>query len=289
MAYARPQTLHEALALAASGRWTPLAGGTDVFPARAGKPLPDDMLDLTAIEALRHVEETPEGWALGAGVTWAAIEREELPPAFSALQAAAKEVGAVQIQNRATLGGNLCNASPAADGVPALLVLDAEVELRSHGAARRLRLEDFILGNRRTSRRPDELLARILIPKHATAGASAFQKLGSRRHLVISVAMCAARLSVDEAGRVGPAAVAVGACSPVARRLPALERDLLGRPAQPEALAAAVDAARHFEPLSPISDVRGSADYRRAAAAEIVRRALAQAAGRLGTPHSAAA
>ncbi|HEV7253961.1 MAG TPA: FAD binding domain-containing protein [Mesorhizobium sp.] len=289
MAYVRPQTLDEALGLMASGRWTQLAGGTDVFPARAGKPLPDDVLDLGALGELERIEEPPEYWAIGAGVTWAAIQRAKLPPAFFALQAAAREVGAVQVQNRATLGGNLCNASPAADGVPALLVLDAEVELRSRSVARRLRLEEFILGNRRTARRPDELLTRILVPKASASGGTAFQKLGARRYLVISIAMCAARLALDEGGRVSHAAVAVGACSPVAQRLPALERDLLGRPAHREALAALPDPARHFAELSPIGDVRAAASYRRVAAAEIVRRALAEAAGRLDAPCSAAA
>lgn len=289
MAYARPQSLDEALAFLASGLWTVLAGGTDVFPARAGKPLPDDVLDLSAIEELQGVEETAEHWSIGAGVTWAQIQREKLPLAFAALQAAAAAVGAVQVQNRATLGGNLCNASPAADGVPALLVLDAEVELRSQDGLRRLRFQDFLLGNRRTARKPDELLTRILVPKASVQGRSAFQKLGARRYLVISVAMCAARIDMDEGGRVSAAAVAVGACSPVAQRLFALERELLDRPADPRTLAAIVDPSRHFEALSPITDVRGAASYRRAAAAEIVRRALGQAAGRLDAPRSAAA
>ena len=155
----------------------------------------------------------------------------------------------MQIQNAGTLAGNLCNASPAADGVPALLVLDAEVELASAAGTRRLALADFILGNRKTARRPGELVTAVRIPKASAAGRSHFVKLGARRYLVISIVMAAARLAVDEAGLVSEAAIAVGACSAVAQRLPALEAALLGEPAD-ATLAERVEAG-HLAGLAP--------------------------------------
>ena len=138
----------------------------------------------------------------------------------------------MQIQNAGTIGGNLCNASPAADGVPPLLALDAEVELASAAGTRRLPLAAFLHGPRRTARRPDELLTAVLIPAAATEGRSAFLKLGARRYLVISIAMVAARLATAD-GRVTAAALAVGACGPVATRLPAVEAALVGHPPDP--------------------------------------------------------
>lgn len=272
--YARPGTVEEALDLLREGCWTPLAGGTDFYPALGQKPVAGDVLDLSGLAALSGIAETDRHWVIGAGTTWTAIRRAALPPAFAALQEAAAAVGSVQIQNRATLGGNLCNASPAADGMPALLILDAQAELRSARGTRCLPLQDFVLGNRKTAREPDELLAAVRLPKASATGRSAFHKLGARRYLVISIAMAAVRLSVG-AGRVAGAAIAVGACSAAARRLGSLERALLGQPAD-EALAAVVSPA-HLAALTPIDDIRASAAYRREAAAEIVRRALLQA------------
>jgi CO/xanthine dehydrogenase FAD-binding subunit len=186
-------------------------------------------------------------------------------------------VGSIQIQNVGTIAGNLCNASPAADGVPALMALDAEVELRSVGGTRCLPLEKFILGNRKTAIRPGEMATAIRIPKGSARGTSAFVKLGARRYLVISIAMAAARLAVGTNGRIVEAAVAVGSCSAVAQRLPALEAALVGRPAD-GSLGGAV-TAEHLAALTPIDDVRGSPAYRIEAAREIVVRALLQAAG----------
>ena len=149
--------------------------------------------------------------------------------------------------------------------------------LASAAGTRWLALSDFILGNRKTARRPDELVTAIRIPKASAAGRSHFAKLGARRYLVISIAMTAVRLAVDEAGLVSDAAIAVGACSAVAQRLGALEATLLGEPA--DATLAERVGAGHFAGLSPIDDVRGTADYRRAAAREIVMRAIADIVG----------
>ena len=199
-----------------------------------------------------------------------------MPPACDGLRAAAREVGSLQIQTRGTVGGNLCNASPAADGVPPLLTLEAEVELASVRGTRRLPLADFLPAPRRTAKTPDELLTAVLIPAAALAGRGAFEKLGARRHLVISIVMTAARLTVED-GRIAAAAVAVGACSPVARRLPEVEAALLSR--SPDTAAEAVDPDTVAAALAPIDDVRADAPCRLRAAAELVRRAVARAAG----------
>ncbi|WP_378945827.1 FAD binding domain-containing protein [Mesorhizobium sp. ANAO-SY3R2] len=274
--YAKPETLDEALALLGDGAWRIVAGATDFYPALGNRPLRDDVLDINAIGELRGITQTETHFVLGARTTWTDVVRAELPSAFDVVKQAAREVGSVQIQNVATVAGNLCNASPAADGVPALLVLDAEVELRSQNGTRFLKLGEFIVGNRRTTRRPDELMTAVRIPKTLSAGRSAFVKLGARRYLVISIAMAAARLVLSLDGRIAEAAIAVGACSPVARRLGGLEAALAGQ--RPDDIGQIVrDTA--FEELSPIDDIRGSAAYRHEAAREIVARAMLQAAG----------
>ncbi|RWA72829.1 xanthine dehydrogenase family protein subunit M [Mesorhizobium sp.] len=274
--YAKPTTVDEALALLGGDRWRILAGGTDFYPAQGAKPFRDNILDINGLAELRGIAEMDDHWRLGARTTWTDIVRHPLPAAFDALKAAAREVGSVQIQNVASVAGNLCNASPAADGVPALLVLDAEVELRSTKAARQLPLGEFILGNRSTALQPGEMVTAIRVPKRSAVGASAFVKLGARRYLVISIAMAAVRLVVED-GAVADAAIAVGACSAVARRLAGVEAALRGRPID-EALVGAMLSAPINE-LSPIGDVRGSAEYRQDAAREIVARALRVAIG----------
>ncbi|OBQ67346.1 FAD binding domain-containing protein [Mesorhizobium erdmanii] len=274
--YAKPTTIDEALALLGEGAWRILAGGTDFYPAQGSRPFRDNVLDINGLAALRGIAETDVHFVIGARTTWTDIIRHALPPAFDALKQAAREVGSPQIQNVASVAGNLCNASPAADGVPGLIVLDAEVELRSATATRHLPLPDFILGNRRTALQPGEMVTAIRVPRTATAGTSAFVKLGARRYLVISIAMVAARLVVDN-GTVAEAAIAVGSCSAVARRLAGVEKALRGLPADGR-LAAAIRSAPMTE-LSPIADVRGSAEYRLDAVREIVVRAALAAAG----------
>ena len=282
--YAKPTTLDEALALLGEDRWRILAGGTDFYPAQGARPFRDNILDVNGLAALRGVAETDRHWRIGARTTWTDIVRHPLPAAFDVLKAAAREVGSVQIQNVASVAGNLCNASPAADGVPALLVLDADVEIRSAQSTRHLPLDDFIHGNRRTALQPGEMVTAIHVPKRSAVGASAFVKLGARRYLVISIVMAAARLVVDD-GVVADAAIAVGACSAVARRLTGVEAALRGEPVT-AALADAVLSAP-IDELSPIGDVRGSAGYRRDAAREFVARAVV-AAGGLGVSKVAA-
>jgi len=275
--YLRPDSQTEALAALAQGRLTVLAGGTDYYPSRVGKPLSDDILDISAIASLRGIREENNRWRIGATSTWSDLVAARLPPQFDGLRLAAREIGGVQIQNAGTVAGNLCNASPAADGVPPLLALDARVELADITGTTDMALADFILGNRKTRLRPDQLLTAILIPKPARPARSHFVKLGARRYLVVSIVMVAATLEL-EAGRVAAARVAVGAASAVAQRLPLLEAALIGQPCD-ESLGDHVQAG-HLSPLAPIDDVRASREYRLDAGLGLVRRVLGELGAR---------
>lgn len=269
----QPADLGEALAILGRGGCVPLSGGTDVFPALVDRP-PVPLLDLGRIAALRGITQDDSHISFGAATTWTDIVRADLPPAFAALKQAARNVGSIQIQNRATIGGNLCNASPAADGVPPLLALDAEVVLASVRGSRTLPLDAFLRGNRSTARAPDELLVAVRIPRGLDHARSAFTKLGARKYLVISIVMVAAVVDVRD-NVVRAARVAVGAASVVARRLHALESRLVGCAATAdfEGMVSAEDLAD----LSPIDDVRATAAYRKDAARTLVARTLRQA------------
>jgi CO/xanthine dehydrogenase FAD-binding subunit len=278
-AFLRPSRLDEALGALASGGpggapWVVVAGATDHYPARVGRQPREDVLDVTAIAGLRDIADIHGGWWIGALTTWTDLAEAALPPLFDGLREAALAIGGLQIQARATVVGNVCNASPAADGIPTLLALDAEVELASARGSRRLPLASFVTGNRRTVRAADELATGVFIPA-ALPGAtvrSTFEKLGSRAYLVISIAMVAAVAEIAADGTIARARVAVGACSEVAQRLPKLEAELAGRPAT--AATAWIARPEHLAELSPIDDVRGTAEYRRDAALTVVGRAL---------------
>ncbi len=267
--YHRPGALDEATALLAAAPRVVLAGGTDLYPATKAQSLGGSVLDLNGIPALKRIEITDAGWRFGALVTWTDILRADLPSAFDGLKLAAREVGSVQIQNAGTLAGNLCNASPAADGVPPLLTLDAQVEIASAQGIRAIALSAFLLGPRKTALAPDEIVSAILIPATAGQGVSDFLKLGARKYLVISIAMVATRLVIDN-GCITAAAIAVGSCSATAQRLPGLEAALIGQ--RPATLA--IDAILIAPALNPIDDVRGSAAYRLDAAVELVKRSI---------------
>jgi CO/xanthine dehydrogenase FAD-binding subunit len=270
--YLRPTDLTEALAALAAGPRIILAGGTDYYPARVGQPLDDHVLDVTALPELRTITDEGSHWRIPALCTWTELLETTLPPLFDGLKLAAREVGGVQIQNTGTICGNLCNASPAADGTPNLLALDAEVELASVRQTRRLPVAAFVTGNRATARRADEMVTALLVPKPAHDPRSTFLKLGARKYLVISIAMVAAVVEMVDDGTITSARLAVGSCSAVAQRLPLLESVLVGKRLSAE--VAALAEPEHLASLAPIDDVRGTADYRREAALTLVRRAL---------------
>ena len=271
--YARPSQLGDALAMLGAGDYSVLAGGTDFYPARVGQPVDVNVLDITRLAELRGIDLKAGALRIGAAATWSDLLATDLPPLFDGLKAAAREVGGRQIQNAGTLVGNLCNASPAADGVPPLLALDAEIELASTGGTRRVRLRDFVLGNRKTACGPHELVVAVHVPAWAANARSSFLKLGHRKYLVISIVMVAASIAVDQAGNIARCGLAIGACSATAKRLSTLEASLVGMRAVD---AAASVTPEHLADLTPIDDVRGTGTYRRDAALTLLRRAIAQ-------------
>ncbi|WP_461307951.1 FAD binding domain-containing protein, partial [Albidovulum sp.] len=194
MSHHLPTDLGEALALLDRRAGPVVSGGTDFYPALGPGKAPDEIIDISRVEGLSGIVMGADEIRFGATTTWSEIAAAaHLPPAFDALRQAAREVGSIQIQNAGTIAGNLCNASPAADGVPPLMVLGAEVELESAARGRRrLPLAAFVTGVRQVARQPDELVTAVIVPRPDPAARSAFVKLGSRRYLVISIAMAAA-------------------------------------------------------------------------------------------------
>ena len=189
-AYFRPRTLAAALDIRADGPVTILAGGTDVYPAKAarvgwGDMHHADVLDISAIEDLRGIDAMAAHIRFGALTTWTDLIRAKLPAAFDGFKAAAREVGGKQIQNRGTLVGNICTASPAGDGIPCLLALDAEVELASKTERRVLPIAAFIDDYRHTLCRSDEIVTGIRVPNPAPTERGRLLKNSPRRYLVI--------------------------------------------------------------------------------------------------------
>ena len=272
--YHAPTDLSDALRIVAGKVDTVVAGGTDVFPSARQGRLPQSILDVTTVAGLNEITHGSEGTRIGAAATWSQIINTDLPPAFDALKEAAREVGSVQIQYAGTIAGNLCNASPAADGVPPLMALDASVELESQARGKRvLPLNEFLLGVRHTALADDELVTAVLIPPMSDKFGSAFEKLGSRRYLVISITMTAAVIALDARGTIAQARVSIGACSPVAQRMTMLEDLLIGQfpndvVVRPEMLPS----------LLPIDDVRGTREFRLDVVAEQCARAIRRAA-----------
>ena len=270
--YLAPADLDGALAAFAEKDWTVLAGGTDFYPARVGLPLTEPVMDVSGLDELRGISVTDDSYRIGALTRWADIRRGDLPRAFDGLRLAASEVGGIQVQNAGTIAGNLCNASPAADGIPPLLTLDASVELASRAGRRVIPLSDFLTGYRQTDRRPDELVTAVLIPRRVEDAFSDFRKLGSRSYLVISIVMVATVIATAGDGTITEARIAVGSCSPVAQRLPELESALQGqrRSDRLEDLL----TMDHLKGLAPIDDVRATAAYRYEATLALIRRSL---------------
>lgn len=273
--YLRPAALPEALAALGETNRAIIAGGTDFYPARLGRPLTESVLDISGLTDLRGIRREADRWRIGALTTWTdLIEAVDLPRRFDGLKQAAREVGGVQIQNVATVCGNLCNASPAADGIPNLMALDTAVELRSQAGTRLVPVADFVTGNRRTVRKPDEMVTGLLVPENDRDAESHFLKLGARRYLVISIAMIGAVIEWTTDRRIAAVRLAIGACGPVAQRLPLLEQALRGREADTD--LPAVLRPEHIAGLTPIDDVRGTADYRRDAVMTLLRRLLTE-------------
>jgi aerobic carbon-monoxide dehydrogenase medium subunit len=274
--YHEPESLADAVALAtrfaAAGSF--LAGGTDlIVHIERGRAAPRHVIGLGRVPGLADIEAN--GHVLvGARVTHRSIERSPVfAGALRCLVEGAEVIGGHQVRNVGTVGGNLANASPAADLAPCLLAVDGAVTLVGAGGERTLPLDRFLLGPNQTARRPDELLTRVGVPSMPPSSATAFLKAGRRRAMEISVVCVAARLTLDAAReRCLEARVALGAVAPTAIRVHAAERALEGHPIGPDAFRRSAEAAQ--EACTPIDDVRASAAFRRHLVGVLVRRAL---------------
>jgi CO/xanthine dehydrogenase FAD-binding subunit len=281
-----PPSLSEAVAFAHklghNARY--IAGGTDlVVQINRKRQSPGHLIDITQLAELIGIENGPQECRVGSVTTLKSIERHSVfqQTAFIALAEAARVVGGHQIRNVATIGGNIVNASPAADVVVALLALDAEIELVGPREARRLRLDTFFLAPGKTARRGDELLTQIRIPRSDTLIASAFLKAGRRKAMEISVVCIAARLWLDAEARCRSVRLALGAVGPTCMRAYASEALLEGQsPAPALFLEAGRLAAQQCRPLD---DVRASARYRRLLVEALVPRALERCCERVQT------
>jgi CO/xanthine dehydrogenase FAD-binding subunit len=277
--YVAATTVQEALAAMAGGA-RPVAGGTDlVVGARQGKkPLPETVVAIHRIPQLTAVDQADGGLVLGALVLHATIVTDpRILAGYTGLADASAIVGSHATRANGTIGGNVMNASPAMDTGAPLLCHGATVVLQGPGGTRRLDLADLWTGPGSTSAAADELLVAVQLPAVAAGTGSSYVRLQYRRQMEIAIVGAAAVLTVTD-GTVTDARVAITALDPVIHRVPAAEAALVGTDGGAQAVTAA--AAATAEASRPISDVRGSADYRRAMAAVMARRAIAVALAR---------
>jgi CO/xanthine dehydrogenase FAD-binding subunit len=268
----RAANLQHALGVLAGEREAPrlLAGGTDLMVEIAsGRSRPALVLDLWGVGELRGIRAEGDGLRLGALTSCAALRRSPLVLEHAPLLArAAREVGAAQIQERATLGGNLGTASPAADLNPVLFALGARVRLVSARGARELPVEEFVSGYRATARAPDELIESVFVPRRDPRARQAFRKVGTRRAQSIAKLVIALELLVDGA-RIARVRAAAGSVAERTLRLATLERALTGAAPDPAGLRAAARACARAD-ARPQDDVRSTADYRREVLARVL-------------------
>jgi xanthine dehydrogenase small subunit len=277
---ATPRSLTDAYAVLAEARHRPIAGGTDVMVQLTGElgPVPDRMIDLWRLDELRGIALEGDGLVLGALTTFTDIRRSPLClEVIPALVDAAATIGAAQIQNRATIGGNAMNASPAGDSLPVLLAADAEFVAGSARGERRIPASGFWVAYRATAVEPDELLLRVRIPlvEHREVR---FRKVGTRRAQAISkVVMALARREPEPGGPWSDVRLALGSVADRPIRAAATEAVLEG--AEPDQATADRAADTLAGELHPIDDVRSTADYRRMVAARVLHRLVREAGG----------
>jgi carbon-monoxide dehydrogenase medium subunit len=250
-----------------------IAGGTDLMPRmRAGIARPERLIDLRAL-GLTYVQSEEGIIKIGACTTHAEIiDSEVIAEHLPALAAACREIAGPPIRNRGTIGGNLANASPAADSAPPLLAYDAEVVLASEKSRRSLPIADFFAGPGQTVLQPGELLVEIHVPEPPSRTAAAFVKVGKRKAMAIAVVSVAARLTLDAEGKIKSSRIALGSVASTPIRVLSAEQTLRGKILDDEVIAAAAEETRRM--ASPISDIRAPADYRSKMVAVHTRRAL---------------
>ena len=268
--YLRPRDLAEALETrAARPDWMVLAGGTDLMVTAHHKPEPAGILDLWRCAPLCFVLAESGRLSIGAGTTWLEVENHpEIQRTWSPLAAAAREIGALQIQARGTLGGNVGTSSPVGDSLPVLLALDAELEVASVRGSRTVPYREWCTGYRTTKLAPDELIIAAHIPAPDRRTRTTWRKIGTRRAQSISKVMGAAAITID-GGVIASARVALGAVANRPIRIAAVEDSVRGL--TPEKAAEAARAALRSA-IQPIDDIRSTASYRLAVAENLVAR-----------------
>jgi CO/xanthine dehydrogenase FAD-binding subunit len=258
-----PASLADALALLKSepGVWKPFAGGTDLMVLlEAGKLPHRNYINIWPLDELRGIDATDTHITLGALTTYTEIQSDPvLRSEFPMLCQAASETGGLAIQNRGTLGGNIVNASPAADSPPALLAYDAEIELLSTGGSRWLPYQGFHTGYKQMHIGPDELLARVRLPRNVKGWRHYYRKVGTRKAQAISK-VCFAGLSRMDHDQIVDTRIAVGSVAPIVVRCVETEKTLRGRKSNAETVAVACDSLSRE--ISPIDDIRSTANYR---------------------------
>lgn len=280
MRVVRAKSLDDVLrALASAGPEARLlAGGTDLFvEMESGRTRPDLVVDVWNVAELRGIRVRDGGLEIGALTTCTDLVRSPLVARQAdLLLAAAREVGAAQIQNRATVGGNLGTASPAADLLPCLFAHGARVQLRSRERGREIAVEEFVTGYRSTARAPDEIVESVFVPGAPASERRAFRKVGTRRAQSISKAVIAIAVDLDGA-RVRASRLAAGSVRERTIRLAHAETELIGRDLDASAITAAARAAATLD-AHPRDDVRSSAAYRAHVVEALVARMLARLA-----------
>ena len=258
-----PQSLSEALALLARepGVWQPFAGGTDLMVLlEAGKLAHQRFFSVAKLQDLRGVEVTPDFVTIGALTTYTEIQTHPVLRAeFPLLCAAARETGSIATQNRGTLGGNIVNASPAADSPPALLVYDAEIELISERRGRWIPYNGFHIGYKRMQIAPEELLRAVRLPRRFQSWRQYYRKVGTRKAQAISK-VCFAGTALVESGTIRDIRIALGSVAPVVLRAVKTEDDLRGSRITPPVVTEAKETLAHE--IAPIDDIRSTARYR---------------------------
>ena len=272
-----PQTLDELKTALDETGGRIVAGGTDVIPKmRRGLFSASVLVDTSRIEGLSFIEEKDGQIQIGALVTHQEIvESALLKETSPSLVEAAAKVGCIQTRNRGTLGGNIANASPAADTIPPLLTLNAEVRLASQKGERILSLNEFLLGPGKTALIPGELIHSLRFSRLIGIWGTSYLKLGKRNGMAISVVNAAAAILLDSTGQIEQARLALGSVAPTVVRCPEVESILIGQAPTSEILERAAQSVSDV--ISPIDDVRASAAYRAHSAVILARRALEQA------------
>ena len=275
MEYALPQSVDEALSILNSeSNATVFAGATDLIPQlRGGRVEPRLIVDLKNIPSLVNLSFSNGTLKIGAATPVANIKNNaKLTNEFPGLSEASGLIGSDQIQNRASLGGNVCTASPGADTVPSLMVNDTLVVIASNSGPRTIPVADVITGPGSISLGSGEFLIEFLVPQPPSRTSDAYERFIPRTEMDIAVVDAAARISLDERGHCQEAKIAIGAAAPTVIRIPVAERILQGKKINDEVLTEVMDETS--KACNPINDKRGTIEYRRQVAGVLVKRVI---------------